>query len=1234
MQESQSWEAAPTVPCAAEDVERICDAFEAAWQKWRDDGADAPRIEAFLSRCSPPARGRALHELLLLEFEYRALRGDLHLEEYVQRLPADQDAVYGAYRRYSEEFGLDEVDDGFLTATSRLRLVGMHREGGLGRVWMGRDETIGRPVAVKEIRPAYTDHSEAQARFLQEAELTGQLEHPGIVPVYALGRRPDGRPFYAMRLIQGLSLAEALQQFHEGESTHPHEQHRLEMHKLLGRFVDVCNAIAYAHSRGILHRDLKPDNIMLGKYGETLVVDWGLAKTSTDAVPYRAPEDDATPPPVISKGSAPTQRGAAMGTPPFMSPEQAGAHGETIGTFTDVFGLGATLYCLLTGSPPYVGGHVRQVVDRAKKGDYTRPTKLKPGTSRKLEAICLKAMAFRPEDRYGSARALGEDVERWLADEPIAALPDSFRDRVWRWAKRNRTWVAALVFVLVFITVASVVGTLVINALRLQTQQARGEAERQLFRAEHALYATQVARAERYATTEPSMGLELLNDASACSEPFREFAWHYLYRSCRRERVVWTARAQETRLAAFTDDPDRVISVDAGGFVKLWNTRTASLESTIKVEQPITTAAISRDRSRFVLACEDGSIRVGSGWPETEITRLASVSHPVICLAVTRDGKHVAVLHQGEDNPIVVWNVPSAEIVARFQGPAEAMSLAFSPDGKLLAAGGLLHGSSSDAVLVWDVAQQRELPCPQPYMHEGIAQHYSLRVSSLSFSEDNRLLFAGTELGVLARINLRQRTLRQRWGHSGTIWAIHPGPRDSPVVFSAGVGTESRPGIYAPMRPLVLWNSDTLESITAMAGVSAEVTGLDFHEETGRLLVTQQNGILVLLDCTEQWVHTDLFQGAAVDALAFSSDGETLIAAGVQPGSSRLVLRHWDPRTGQLSDDTPKIESESGLLVMPSGAILPESRSPSADRRTEELVDALTGRIIGRLTVEKGERIAAISSDHRFVAVCTGTRELKLWDIQMESITATLHASAPMNSKSRVVFAAAAPRLAWASAARRGRIEVWNLSSRTRLGTMEGLAGRVRAVAFSPCGNVLAVGHATMDPTDHRGPQTKPASVTLFDLPSCTLRATMKAHAGDVCAMAFSPDGRTLATGSLDWKVRLWEPASAVHMLTMEHHTNAVLAVAFAPDGQTLASAGPDQRIRLWRAATPAFVVEREAWGLVQRLSADLPCNDDRTTYLRGMGESVGDLRRRALQIAENDGMTVLQEGGGCSTPP
>jgi len=301
------------------------------------------------------------------------------------------------------------------SAGTRFRILRPHARGGLGEVFVAEDGELHREVALKEIQDRHADNPASRARFMLEAEITGGLEHPGIVPVYGLGTYADGRPFYAMRFIRGDSLKDAIDRFYKEDRPQDSGERAVEFRKLLGRFVDVCNAIAYAHSRGVLHRDLKPGNIMLGKYGETLVVDWGLAKPtglkddkSTDEAPLQAS---------AQSGTAETVAGSAIGTPQFMSPEQAAGRLDQLGPGSDVYSLGATFYVLLTGKPPFSEADVGQILNKVQRGAFPAPCQVNPTVSPALEAICLKAMATKPDERYQTVQALSDELERFLADD-------------------------------------------------------------------------------------------------------------------------------------------------------------------------------------------------------------------------------------------------------------------------------------------------------------------------------------------------------------------------------------------------------------------------------------------------------------------------------------------------------------------------------------------------------------------------------------------------------------------------------------------------------------------------------------------------------------------------------------------------------------------------------------------------------------------------------------------------
>ncbi len=337
---------------------------------------------------------------------------------------------------------------------SRYTLTHLHAHGGLGRVWLARDTDLNREVALKEILPGKALHPELWRRFLKEAQVTGQLEHPNIVPVYELARRTeDDQPFYTMRFIRGRTLRQAIAEYHARRAEGRAEP--LERPRLLQAFVNVCQAIAYAHSRGVIHRDLKPDNVVLGGFGEVIVLDWGLAKK------VDRPDEEKDLPSVAISDEAEaeaTREGQRFGTPAYMAPEQAEGHIDLIDGRTDIYGLGTILFEILAGRPPHQGKTINELISRIATGATPRARSAEPSVPAALDAICGKAMAKLPAERYAQATELAEDVQRWLAGEPVSAWREPWTVRARRWMARHRALVAAAAAALAVALVAAALG--------------------------------------------------------------------------------------------------------------------------------------------------------------------------------------------------------------------------------------------------------------------------------------------------------------------------------------------------------------------------------------------------------------------------------------------------------------------------------------------------------------------------------------------------------------------------------------------------------------------------------------------------------------------------------------------------------------------------------------------------------------------------------------------------------
>ncbi len=493
----------------------------------------ASPIESCLAKVALADRPAVLCVLVSLELAARRGRGESPLEtEYLLRFPGQAAIIRAAFFRFRSETegtriahestsrdgmahgskspahdmsdaippaGLETTARDVATVThhsalamdatarpvqqnARYSLSHFHKAGGLGEVWRARDHQLGREVALKRLKEDCVNHPSIRARFLREAWITGQLQHPGIVPVFELGSLADfDGPFYTMRFVEGPTFSAAVAEFHRKRTegtTGP-----LDLRQLLGSFVSACQVVAYAHSRKVIHRDLKGDNIVLGDFGEVIVLDWGIAKVVGQTGERADEKTGAASPMGVEPPDgrwAETIDGSIMGTPAYMAPEQALGHVDELDERSDVYGLGAILYEILTGEPPF-RGKSEEVLQRVVAESPIQPRHKVHDAPEALEAICLKCLAKNPLDRYPSALALAEDIERFLAGEPVSVHRETWRARARRWAARHRTFVTATAATLLVATACLAVATALLRIANGREAAARSQAEKHLF---------------------------------------------------------------------------------------------------------------------------------------------------------------------------------------------------------------------------------------------------------------------------------------------------------------------------------------------------------------------------------------------------------------------------------------------------------------------------------------------------------------------------------------------------------------------------------------------------------------------------------------------------------------------------------------------------------------------------------------------------------------------------------
>lgn len=1084
-------------PHLAREVDLACNRFEAAW---RNGGR--PVVDEFLAEVPEEARAALRHELGRLQSFY-GRRTDAEA-------PSDQGAA------------TVDGEDNTLTPGQHVRYFGDYElfeevaRGGMGVVHKARQLSLNRPVALKMILAGQLASDTEVQRFRHEAEAAANLDHPHIVPIYEVGEH-EGQHFFSMKLIDGSSLARALA---SGQWPAAGKDGQRRAAALVAK---VARAVHHAHQRGILHRDLKPGNILLDTNQEPHVTDFGLAKR-------------------VQGESEITHTGNIVGTPSYMAPEQARGE-KTLSTAVDIYGLGSILYELLTGRPPFKGKSPLETLRLLQDTDPALPRMLHASVDRDLETIALKCVEKDPARRYGSAASLAEDLERWLAHEPILARRAGTLERAAKWVRRHPARAVSIGLLAMCAVLALGGGGLlwlwrnaaeshqvVKNALSREetARQKAEEAQQQEAQARQELaqvsYFHQVGLAYReWQSDNVVRALEILE---ICPEKRRRWEWHYVRGLC--DSAILTLRGLSTsNWVAYSPDGTRIASsgtIAGGNRIVLWDAYDGVELLSVKAAGRV---FFSPD-GKFFTGVAGGRTRYWDVRSGREV-RATGHGHRISAhRAFSRDGRLLA--NTEHNTTILIHDVTSDKEVARFETKESTLDVAFSPDGSRLAS---THYSGE--ISLWNLNSGQK---------DGVLKGHTTRVYSVTWAPDGRSLSTVSFDRTLKiwDVGTGMATLTVPLAGLGWQVAFHPGGR---YVAASAIGDPA----------LRIWDVKTGKNVLTFKGHVADIAGIVWRHDGKRLASSAGDGTVRIFDTTRDPEFLTInVPNSSVSQLAFSPDSLRLATLGHErrhKSSPLPEIRVWDLTNGEqlactqdssFSSQSLAFDGERVAIGAGSSIKLWDYRHDTwtfALRHSETPVRHVTFNLDGRslaafcnggqvivLDATKGKRLSSFHVPGKVGAIafspdleafaCVFDGEIGLWNVpnakQMQRIPAT---------PQTLTFGPDNKLLAGAMFGR--DVKVWHVATgkeslSVRVFPQNDVWRQVRSVAFSPDGSRLA---CTTDSSTNQ--------VRIFDITTGRESFMLQGHSAYLGFVAFSRDGRRVATVADNGTVKVWGAPHSIH---------------------------------------------------------------------------------------------------------